>query len=264
MNRVLYLIKWLLTMMLKTFYIGFFVVFSIWLLRLLYFPAGGENGAAVTTAYSRNEAMIERIVKGKEPIPRGHFHITDKNIFRLEQKPALCLKCHGIYPHTKDNKKKSFLNLHIGFMACEVCHVRKDFKGSNHYFAWADLETGEKSMKAKGGYGKYDARIVPIKKIEGRHERLDKLINEQFEDFYSSLKEKQYQAQHREDLMQIHENNLSPKAVICLDCHKKEGYLDFAALGFQKGRINQLTSSEVSRMVEKYETFYIPKMLIFE
>jgi hypothetical protein len=29
----------------------------------------------------------------------------------------------------------SFLNLHVGFMACEVCHVHKDFKGSNHYFA---------------------------------------------------------------------------------------------------------------------------------
>ena len=264
MSKVLYFIKKLLVLLLKTVYIGFFFVFSLWLLKILYFSDGGAEVPVIGTEYSRNAEMIERILKGKEPIPRAHFHVTDKNIFRLEAEPPLCLKCHGIYPHTKEKKNMSFLNLHTGFMACEVCHVQKDFKGSSHYFAWVDLETGKKSMKAKGGYGKYDAKIVPVKKVKGRHERLDKLIDEKFQDFYSSLKEMQYQAEHRDDLMKIHEYNLSKKAVICLDCHKKDGYLDFSTLGFPRRRINQLTSSEVSRMVGKYETFYIPKMLRFK
>ncbi|HEW81141.1 MAG TPA: hypothetical protein ENH18_02095 [Nitrospirae bacterium] len=256
--------KKLFILLLKTFCIGSLFVFSIWLLKMLYFSEGGADAPVISTEYNRNEAMIERILKGKEPIPREHFHITDKNLFRLEAEPSICLKCHGIYPHTKDNKILSFLNLHVGFMACEVCHVRKKFKGSNHYFAWVDLETGKRSMKAKGGYGKYDSRIVPVKKVNGRHERLDKLIDENFLNFYSSLEEKQYQTEHREDLMLIHKDNLSEKAVICLDCHKKDGYLNFSALGFSRSRINQLTSSEVSRMVGEYETFYIPRMLRFE
>lgn len=264
MSKLLCYMKKLFVILLKTLYLGSFLVFSVWLLKMLYFPSGLDGGDVVTTEYSRNEEMIERILKGKETVPREHFHITDKNIFRLESEPSFCLKCHGIYPHTKDAKKLSFLNLHTGFMACEVCHVRRGFEEGDHYFAWADLGTGEKSMKAEGGFGKYNAMIVPIKKAGWRHERLDREVNEKFEDFFSSLKEKRYQAEHREELMRIHENNLSKKAVICLDCHKKDGYLDFAALGFNRGRINQLISSEVSRMVEKYETFYIPKMLIFE
>ena len=264
MSKVIHFIKKLLGLLLKTVYIGFFFVFSLWLLKILYVSDNGMESPLLSTEYSRNEKMIERMLKGKEPIPREHFHITDKDLFRLESKPPLCLKCHGLYSHAKDKKTMAFLNLHIGFMACEVCHVRKDFKGGNHYFAWADLKTGKKSMKAKGGYGKYNAKIVPVKKVKGRHERVDKLIDEKFQDFYSSLEETQYQAEHRGDLMQIHEYNLSEKAVPCLDCHKKDGYMDFSLLGFPKSRINQLTASEVSRMIGKYETFHIPKMLSFE
>ncbi len=264
MNKLLYYPKRLLILLLKVIYIGSFFVFSIWLLNVLYFSDGGEGEPVIINEYNRNEVMIERILKGEEPIPRSHFHIAGKDIFRIEQDPPLCLKCHGIYPHTKDRKTKAFLNLHVGFMACEVCHVRKDFKGSGHYFAWADLETGKRSMKAKGGYGKYDAKIVPVKKVQGEHERLDKLIDEKFQDFYSSLKKTKYQTEHRDELMQIHEFNLSKKAVVCLDCHKKEGYLNFSLLGFPESRINQLTASEVSRMIGKYETFHIPRMLSIE
>jgi hypothetical protein len=106
--------------------------------------------------------------------------------------------------------------------------------------------------------------ILRVKKTWKLNKRLDKVINEKFQNFYSDLKETQYQHEHRDELMVIHENNLSEKAVACRDCHKKEGYLDFSNLGFSKSRINQLVSSEVSRMVEHYDTFYIPKMLRFE
>ncbi|MBL7031759.1 MAG: hypothetical protein ISR97_01090 [Nitrospira sp.] len=261
MSSLLLILKRVFALLFKTVYIGFFFVFCILLLKMLYFPAVEQEKSVAVSEYERNSEMIEMILNKEKPVPRDHFHMTDETVFRLEPDPPLCLKCHGFYPHTKDVKKLSFLNLHVGIMACEVCHVRKDFKGSNHYFAWADLETGKKSMKVKGGYGKYDAKIVPIKEVKGVHERLDQLIDEKFHDFYSSLQETKYQPEHRDDLMKIHEYNLSKKAVICLDCHKKDGYLNFSTLGFSRNRINQLTSSEVSRMVEHYDTFYMPKML---
>lgn len=263
MNNLPPLLKRSFAFILKASYIGFFFLYSILLLKLLYYSDAAPEKSAALSQYSRNEEMIERMLKHEEEIPRSHFHITDKSVFRLEPEPSLCYKCHGIYPHTKDSKHLSFLNLHVGFMACEVCHVRKDFKGSDHFFVWVDIETGKKSMKAKGGYGKYDARIVPVKKTRYSNKRLDKIIDEEFQDYYADLKETRYQRENREELMEIHEYNLSKKAVPCLDCHKKAGYLNFSTLGFPRTRINQLTSSEVSRMVEQYETFYMPKMLIF-
>ena len=264
MNNLAGPTKRFFSLLLKSAYIGFFFVYSILLLKLLYFPDVASEKHAALSEYSRNEEMIEKMLKNEQPVPRSHFHVTDKSVFRLEPEPPLCYKCHGIYPHAKDKKKLSFLNMHVGFMACEVCHVRKGFKGGNHDFAWVNLDTGKKSMKAKGGFGKYDAKIVPIKKVKGRHKRLDKIIDEKFQDYYAEVQETKYQHEHRDELMEIHEYNLSPKAVICLDCHKKNGYLNFSTLGFQKTRIHQLTSSEVSRMVEQYETFYIPKMLNLE
>jgi hypothetical protein len=61
--------------------------------------------------------------------------------------------------------------------------------------------------------------------------------------------------------MKIHEDNLSKKAVACDECHNKDGYMDFAKLGFPHYRINQLASSEVAQMMDHYKTFYIPRML---
>ena len=60
----------------------------------------------------------------------------------------------------------------------------------------------------------------------------------------------------------LHER-LSKKPVFCTDCHKKEGYFNFAELGFPKNRIDHLTSSEVANMIEKYETFYLPEVIDF-
>ena len=158
----------------------------------------------------------------------------------------------------------SFLNLHVGFMACEICHLRKESNDEKHYFAWADYKTGEISRKVRGGFGKYQARIVPMKFIKGTAGRLDKINNEKFEEMYQQVKGKQYTlGEHQAEVTKVHQRLLSKKPVACLECHRKSGYMKFAELGFQQKRTNQLVSSEVSRMVEHYDTFHMPKMLMF-
>ena len=79
------------------------------------------------------------------------------------------------------------------------------------------------------------------------------------------MQEKKYTLEEQQDeIKMLHDQTLSKKAVACLECHRKNGYLDFENLGFSQNRINQLVSSEVSRMVENYETFHMPKMLFFK
>jgi hypothetical protein len=267
MSKAIHLIKRFFIFLIKIFYIGSFFLIGILLLKMVYFPQmdffpqSNAKSPDMVTEYTGNEEMIERSVKDS----RSHFHITDEHVLRLESDPPLCLTCHGIYPHSKDKKTESLINLHTGFMACEVCHIRKNLKDKNHFFAWVDLETGITSMRVKGGYGKYTAKIIPIKSIDGHPERLDKLVSEQFSQVDLKLKDQQYAPEQSPavvKLKRIHEYNLSKKPVSCLECHKKDGYLDFTKLGFPQNRIDQLISSEVSRMVEHYETFYMPKMLI--
>ncbi len=60
----------------------------------------------------------------------------------------------------------------------------------------------------------------------------------------------------------LHET-ISKKPVACIECHKSDGYLDFAELGFANNRVEHLTSLEIANMIDKYETFYLPGVLEF-
>jgi hypothetical protein len=129
----------------KTVYIGSFFAISLLLLRMVYFPELGfshtsKPGTGVLPV-STGDKTGE--IRDRDKQPRSHFHITDEYIDRLESGTPLCLTCHGIYPHGRKERTASFLNMHIGFMACEVCHIRKDTLSSNHFFTWVDLETGK-------------------------------------------------------------------------------------------------------------------------
>lgn len=260
----------------KAAYISPFVLFSLWLVQIAYFPhliyipqyfRTHPKVAETVTEITHKEEMIQKIEHHSDPIPRGHFHVTDeyieKLIHRLDTDPDLCLKCHGTYPHRKGKKTRSILNLHNGFMACEVCHLRREPGDRSFSFVWADPATGEISTKADGSYGRYSAKIVPVRTAGGLTERLDEKVGEQFSHEYLELQNK-YTPDQLAEVKKVHEHNLSKKAVPCLDCHKRNGYLDFASLGFSRIRINQLSSSEIPRMLGKYDTFYIPKMFVPE
>jgi hypothetical protein len=268
MGKVVSVLKSIVLFPIKLVYIGFFVAICLLLLKILYLPdlelfakkLPGELD--IYTEYTRNQAMINRIIKQQEPLPREHFHVTDKHLERLASEPPFCMTCHGIYPHIKDIKSISYLNLHVGFMACEVCHVRKDAENPGMYFAWVEDDTGNISMWADGRYGKYKAKIIPVRKRLGVVLRFDKLTGRRFAKMYLELKAGQHPPERQEqEAGKIHKENLSKKAVTCLECHQQNGYLPLKLLGFPRYRINQLTSSEVSRMLGNYKTFYMPRML---
>ena len=46
-------------------------------------------------------------------------------ITKLEDKSS-CRVCHPLYPHSNNNKVRALVNMHTGFMLCEVCHLKKE------------------------------------------------------------------------------------------------------------------------------------------
>ncbi len=253
--------------LIRLFHIPFLLIFSLWLLQILYFPDLSFRGFSVKQEviipdYAKDKKMLKSILKHSEPISRDHFHIADKYITRMIKKldsdPPFCMRCHGTYSHSKEKKTRALTNLHTSIMACEVCHIRREAGDENHFFTWVDLKTGKASSKVEGGYGKYQAVIVPVKVIDGDEKRLDKILGEKFPGY------EKFSPDMDEELRKKIHDHLSKKPVPCLDCHKKKGYMDFKSLGFPKYRTNQLISSEVSRMIKHYDTFYMPKMLRFQ
>jgi hypothetical protein len=248
--------------LLKTAIIFPLVLFGLWLLKGVYFlPLEAQKTPAVSKT-SLDAGIFQRILMDKKPVPRGHFHILDDAITPLEPFHPLCTNCHGTYPHGKEKKVRSLLNFHTGFMACSVCHVRKASDDRDYFFVWVDRQTGLTARKVKGGFGKYPAKIFPMQVTASGQKKLFRPVSEKGAEEFLRLKDKFTPDQVAQAKIKLHEG-ISKKPVFCIECHKKDGYFDFAKLGFPKNRVDHLVSTEVAGMIENYETFYFPEAIDF-
>jgi hypothetical protein len=254
----------------KKFYVFFVKVvlsvplflFGIWLLQMLYIPQGKAVKPQGPVKSVEEDDIFKKILVRTEQVPRGHFHMTDEHISQPGPYQPICLTCHGTFPHSKEKKVRSILNFHNGFVACAVCHVRKDPADETFSFTWVDRKTGMGSMSVAGEYGKYPAKIFPKRtSSQGQIEIIHPVSEESAKQFLKH-KDQYTPDQVAQAKVKLHER-LSKKPVFCTDCHKKGGYFDFDELGFPKNRVDHLTSSEVANMIEKYETFYLPEVIDF-
>lgn len=246
-------------LVLKAVYLLPFLLFGLWLLQLLYFP---HFKVEKLFAVTEEQILAAAVKKDMAPAPRGHFHMIDEFVSQPEQSPPFCLRCHGTYPHLKEKKVRSILNFHTGFIACSVCHARKKPGDEHIVFGWIDHISGEPVLKAEGEYGKYSAKIFPLQIGEQGQKSIFRPMDDQAARQYLAIKDEYSPDQVAVAKIKLHEH-LTTKPVFCSDCHQKEGYLDFAQLGFPLARINHLNSSEVVGMIEKYKTFYLPSEIDF-
>ncbi len=53
------------------------------------------------------------------------FHDNERSAILYLESESSCRVCHTLYPHSKSKKVRAFINMHAGFMTCEVCHAKK-------------------------------------------------------------------------------------------------------------------------------------------
>ena len=263
-GRVINKLILLPTLLVKTLYVLPFLLFGLWLLQLLYFPHL-EASKIIEVATHKEEDhpnIFKAILQQKDRVTRGHFHMVDEYITEPEHNPPLCLTCHGTYPHSKEKKIRAILNFHTGFIACAVCHARKEPGDKSIDFMWVDHETRKITAKVKGEYGKYPSKIFPIQILAAGQKKIFRPVDDKMAQQYLLHKDQYTPDQVAQAKAKLHEG-ISSKPVFCSDCHKKDGYLDFAKIGFSMQRINHLNSTEVVGMIEKYKTFYLPSEIDF-
>ncbi len=238
------------------------VVFGLWLLKLVYLPNVGSGKAGTLRSSTADGGIFVKILSDQQLVPRGHFDMVDEHVSAQETYQVLCLNCHGTYPHRKEKKTRAVLNFHGGIMDCTVCHVRKDPAHQERYLVWLNHQTGQTSTHVEGGFGKYPAKIALVKMGAESKPVLVQPVSEGEAKAFLKLKEQFTPDQMARAKIKLHEG-LSQKPVFCTECHKKDGYLNFSDLGFAPNRVDNLTSNEIARMIENYETFYIPKEIDF-
>lgn len=241
------------------------VVFGGWLLFHIYLEDGGAQAADEVgegddpALLPVPEDLFHRLAEDEEDISRDHFHILDTPVEVAGQ--TLCPMCHGTYPHGKDEKLRALLNLHVGFMDCAVCHMGKEPEADRR-FAWIDRESGELSFEPDGGFGVYPAKISLLMPNARGEPEVVRPVAEESAEAYLEVRHLYTPDQNTEAKAMLHER-LSTEPVFCSDCHARDSYVDFDALGFTRSRAAALRSGDVAAMIEKYDTFYMPPAIDF-
>jgi hypothetical protein len=228
------------------------------LLRGLYFPK--KVATVLETEKEKGSILDQKMdaIKESKDI-RKHFHNIDQSIFIEDKDPPLCLTCHGNLPHTKALEMRSLLNMHTYFIACEVCHIRKEPE-DDIYYAWFDFATKKRIFTLKGAPGNYNAKIVPVERlVTGEERRLDTPLDEAFAQEFIREGFKWPLEKKAKAKAIIHERH-TKSPVLCNECHAKNGYLPFADLHYTEKRADQLSGTEAAGMVARYIKFYLPTM----
>lgn len=226
--------------------------FFAWLIWVTYLRPVA-HAAKMAAAYNEE---FEEVVSASSL--KDHFHNIDDSINIDKQNPSPCFKCHGTYPHSKAKDVRAFLNGHAFFIACEVCHVKRE-EGQRFVYKWIKTGTDEELKSLEGRPGQYSAIIVPFKEEGGSLKRLDKSLTDKEVQNYLQSRHTITGDEAAAAKLKMHKG-ISQKPVFCDDCHKENGYIDFNKLYYKAERAQVLSSTEVVGVIQKYKEFYIPTM----
>jgi hypothetical protein len=223
-----------------------------------------------------------------------NFHKEQRfAITRLDDETS-CRVCHPLYPHSEHNKVRALLNMHTGFMLCEVCHIKDrgqanlsyDWKGPEEFeFTGEPYGTHEKKEvnaqeksdsvisrmlkifdeekePAKTGHIKhFISRIAVYKNEDGKNKLFINTEDNQKAAAFLK-KEKKLSKAERETELNFFHRHIAKKeiSVACDECHSPTGIIDFEKLGFSASKANDLQYLNIKGLVTKYDTFYIPNL----
>ena len=230
-------------------------------------PHTGQLQADCTTECHLSEKDKRLVAR----YPLEGFHRKEQSAITALQDSSSCRACHPLYPHRENNMVRALLNLHTGFMVCEVCHLnRAKFPGS--FFDWNGAEIADFSGESFGTF--YNPNLKKAQKSEHFISRISiflpinrekrSLVNTQdsAEALQFTRTEKSLSLQEKKKRLDYFHRNIKRKeiSVACDECHSTHSILDFQKLGFDQKTTNNLVNLNIKGLVTKYKTFYFPKL----
>jgi len=222
-------------------------------------------------AHQKSE-ILEQVQLQQELERHRHFHNVVADTPKLpEDLRPVCFICHSDLPHSKNKRIRSLMNLHTQFLVCETCHV-KEKPGTTIVYKWYnpmnpnppgpfygtsyDPETGSLSLgkdlisKIAPYYKKGD-EIWPAIEIQDAPMARD----------FMRVRDRLTPEQRGGITNKFHED-IKAKGHECKACHSENGIFDFKQLGFNEHRAENLKKLIVVQMIEKYESWYLPELVI--
>jgi hypothetical protein len=235
--------------------------------RVNQVPHTGETRVDCTTNCHLKDEDKELV--GSYPLDR--FHLTEQFFIASLGDENSCRVCHPLYPHSEDNLVRALLNMHTGFMRCEVCHLRKE-NFPDFTYDWKDTENAVFGGRPFGTY--YNPKTKRAQKPENFISRIAVFIKDNgkrqliinSEDTRQAteymFQERNLKPTQKEKRLNHFHRDIAKKeiSVACDECHSSHTILDFRQLGFDEKKIHNLISLNIKGLVTKYKTFYFPDL----
>ncbi len=218
-------------------------------------------GAPVLTAEQR-QAKLDR---------HRHFHNLVRYPGLSESQQPLCLICHSEMPHNKSKRIRALLNMHTQYLACQSCHIKTE----DHHrvvFRWASpIDPAPEGPFAgtryddKTGYlAMVDdafSKITPVDPAlpDGPPSATADARRQSARDFLRA-RGQLGDDERKAAAAQFH-TDTQAKGPDCQACHAENGILDYRTLDFSEKRIADLVHLNITGMLAKYESWYLPDLL---
>ncbi len=233
-------------------------------------PHAGETEVDCTTKC--HQGGKEKKLPANYQSTLKDFHKQEQSYISSLQDESSCRVCHPLYPHSENTLVRGFLNLHAGFMFCEVCHVnRASF--NNLSYEWESSESAEfsgtpfgthynpQTKKALKHSLHFISRIAAFAPLNGKKRSLTNIWDTAKAKAYLG-KEKSLKPEAKEKELAYFHQDIEKKeiSVACNECHSITGILDFQKLGFDEKKTKNLIYLNIKGLVTKYKTFYLPNL----
>ncbi len=217
----------------------------------------------------QKSAILEEAKRLEELEVHRHFHNIVEHPQLPEKERPVCYICHSDYPHSKSKKVRALLNMHTQFSVCETCHIEEK-EQTNMLYKWynpfSDNPTGPffgtSYSPENGNLVQVEDKVSKIAPYFKKGDITESAIQVQeapLAQDYMKVRD-QLTPEQRDGVKKKFHVNIKPKGHECKTCHKEKGVLDFKQLGFAENRIVDLEQLNISGMITKYETFYLPNL----
>ena len=233
-------------------------------------PHAGETKIDCTTECHKGDKG-DKEKKLPENYSLKGFHRQEQSFISDLKDDSSCRACHPLYPHSDNTLVRGFLNLHGGFMFCEVCHINRN-KFENLSYEWESSENAEFSGTPFGTFynpqtknadksNHFISRIAAFATSNGKKRSLTNVWDTARAKAYVG-KEKNLKPDAKEKELAYFHKDIEKKeiSVACNECHSSNSILDYNKLGFDEKKTKDLIYLNIKGLVTKYKTFYFPHL----
>lgn len=228
----------------------------------------------------KKSTLLDAAMRLEDFEKHRHFHHVVDYPQIPENKQSVCFICHSEFPHKKNKRIRSLMNMHTQYFACETCHI-KDRAGAAIGYRWhhpteenpqgpffgthyeqetGRLVSGDPYSKI-APYYRFEPMLPPslsFVKIDSVWSVLQDQSSPRARD-YIRVRDK-LTPEQREGAKNLFHEHIKPKGHECKACHSEKSIFDYKKLGFDDKRASDLTHLEVTGMIARYEEFYLPEL----